>query len=86
MEAAYKGHVIAINGYAVDEKGEEWFFVANPGMDARARQYADALEEKGMIVEKDLKDQGAGMVRVSREVLEDYLKGEGAHILSKSAP
>jgi hypothetical protein len=81
-----KGHVIAVTGYAVDENGKEWFFVANPGMHGRAVTYADALAKKGMIVEKDLEHQGAGMVRVSREVLEDYMKGGGAHVLSKSTP
>ena len=77
------GHVIAVNGYAVDENGKEWFFVANPGMHGRAIKYADALAKEGVIVEKDLKHQGVGMVRVSREVLEDYMKGGGAHILTK---
>jgi hypothetical protein len=77
------GHVIAVNGYAVDEDGKEWFFVANPGMHGRAIKYADALAKEGVIVEKDLKHQGVGMVRVSREVLEDYMKGGGAHILTK---
>lgn len=78
------GHIIAVNGYAKDKDGKEWFFVANPGMDGRARKYADFLEKKGMVVdEENFEHHGAGMVRVSREVLEDYLKGEGAYVLSK---
>lgn len=76
------GHAIVVNGYAKDDSGQEWFFVANPGMHGRAERYAETLKGEGVIVEKGL-HQGAGMVRVKREVLEEYLKGQGAYVLSK---
>lgn len=65
------GHWIAVNGYAVDKDGKEWFFVANPGKDASAQTVAD----KGVIVDrKNFEHHGAGMVRVSRETLEGLMK------------
>jgi len=60
------GHVMCINGYAVDKDGKEWFFLANPG-----RQGAKD-DARGIVVEEDL-HHGAGRVRVSKEALAKYM-------------
>ncbi len=60
------GHVMCVNGYAVDKDGKEWFFLANPG-----RQSATS-DARGIVVEDGL-HHGAGRVRVSREALETYM-------------
>lgn len=73
------GHEIAVIGYALDEHGKEWYFVSNPGKDASAKY----LKGDGVVVDKDL-HHGAGRVRVSREVLEKYIKN-GAHVLTNGA-
>jgi hypothetical protein len=60
------GHVMCVNGYAVDKDGKEWFFLANPG-----RQSAKD-DPRGIVVDEGL-HHGAGRVRVSREALEKYM-------------
>jgi hypothetical protein len=72
------GHVIVINGYAVDKDGKEWFFVADPG-------HKNPKAQEDLVVEggKDGLHHAAGRVRVSREALAKDLRN--AYVLSNPA-
>jgi hypothetical protein len=61
-------HVMVINGYAVDEKGNEWFFVANPGK----KEKHGSLD--GQVVVDPSLGYGAGCVRMSRKALQEELQ------------
>jgi hypothetical protein len=68
------GHYIAVNGFAEDENGKEWFFVANPGKGNPLKDAdADFFKTKGLAIDGDL-HHGAGMVRVDRETLERLMQ------------
>jgi hypothetical protein len=68
------GHYIAINGFAEDKDGKQWFFVANPGKANPLKDRdADYFESKGMVIDDTL-HPGAGMVRVDRETLERLMQ------------
>lgn len=65
-----EAHVVVINGYAKDEKGDEWFFVVNPGRNnQRAKGVVDAN-----VVQIDGLHHGAGQLRISREQLQKELR------------
>jgi hypothetical protein len=73
------GHVIAVNGYAKDKDGNEWFFVANPGKQSAKTIPGEGGEPPQLVVDKDL-HHGAGRVRVSKEALIEHMRK--AYVLS----
>ena len=63
------GHVMVINGYGKDKDGTEYFFIANPGRPNTRDRVGD-----GMVQIEPGMENGAGMVRVPKDVLLKEMK------------
>jgi hypothetical protein len=64
-----KAHVMVINGYGKDKAGNEYFFIANPGRPDTRDRVGD-----GMVQIEPGMENGAGMVRVPKDVLFKEMK------------
>jgi hypothetical protein len=66
------GHVMVVNGYAVDKDGKEWFFVVNPGRNDQTDSPV-LTTDKDVVQDRSL-HHGAGQLMISREQLEKEMK------------
>ena len=67
-----KGHVMVVNGYAKDSRGNEWFFIVDPGRNNQER--SPHLGPDQNLVQDRTLHLGAGQLRISREQLQAELR------------
>jgi hypothetical protein len=67
-----KGHIMVVNGYAVDKNGKEWFFVVNPGRDDQRE--GKVLKTDDNVIQDRSLHHGAGQLMISRAQLEKEMK------------
>jgi hypothetical protein len=64
-----RGHILVVNGCAIDGNGQQWFFVINPGQRDQTKRGVDDT-----VVQDSSFHHGAGRVRISREQLAAEMK------------